>query len=454
MKTLWRLAGFRAALVYTGLLVLAMGLVLGLLYARLAQDLRQSQDNLIWREAAVLSFTYQRDGVRGLAQALSVTENGQGRYFRLSNGLGTYIAGNLTKFPMPATTDNAGWLQFQHGAMAVRARLVRLDDDVLLLVGHDISAAENLLAGFRLSFALALAAMLLVGLGGGVFLARRGLQRVEAIGTELQPVMAGDLSARLAVSDSGAEWQTLQRQINVMLAQLEKLMQATRQVSDNLAHDLRAPLTRLRARLEGLLVDSKPGDELEAALDDVDGLLKSFNALLSLSRLDSGVAKLDAAPIDLSQLVTDMHELFAPVFEDRQMTLRLEGETPATAVQGVSLKGDVGLLGQAIVNGLENVLAHAAIPDSEVVLSVTADDRKLIIAIIDAGPGIAAEARDAAVQRFVQLDASRTQGGSGLGLSLMAAICSHHGGALHLADNQPGLRVEMHLPLSQGVAGR
>lgn len=445
MRTLWRLAGFRAALAYTGILLVAMGLVLGLLYARLAADLQRTQDNLIWRDAAVYSFTYQRDGLRGLAEAVTLIEGGQGRYVRLSNRLGRYIAGNLESFPSLQNTsqnaDNIGWLNFTHDGEPVRARLVHIDDDVLLLVGHDVSDGAALLAAFRGAFALALMAMLLVGLGGGAFLARRGLQRVEHIVEELRPVGGGDLSARLSETDGAAEWQVLQSQINAMLAQLEKLMQATRQVSDNLAHDLRAPLTRLRARLEALLATTD-SDEIAAALDDVDILLKSFNALLALSRLESGVGTLQAAPINIAALLNELHDLFAPVFEEQAMQLVLQvNELP-------QISGDADLLAQALVNGLENVLAHAAIADSTVELSARHSGQDIIVSIADAGIGIAADKRDAAIERFVQLDESRTQGGSGLGLSLMAAIAAQHGGRLVLSDNQPGLRVEIYLPVT------
>ncbi|MCH1568842.1 MAG: HAMP domain-containing histidine kinase [Alphaproteobacteria bacterium] len=441
MRLLLRLAGFRAALAYTALLLLASGVVLGLLYGRLAENMRTTQDNLIWREAAALSFIHQRDGVRALAQAVSADERGQGSYLRLSDGLGAYLAGNLKDFPTDAQTGDEGWLGFDSDNRPVRARLLQLDADLVLLVGHDVSDGASLLATFRQAFILALFAMLLVGLGGGVFLARRGLKRVEAIGTGLAPVMAGDLTARLPASNSGAEWQALETQINAMLAQLEKLMQATRQVSDNLAHDLRAPLTRLRARLDALLAKSDT-DELAGALDDVDVLLRSFNSLLTLSRLDSGVAKLNAEPLNVSTLLTDMHDLFAPLYDEQNMRLALSVD------DGLKHVGNAGLLGQALVNLLENALAHGVKADSTAELSAVQNGDKLILSLADSGVGIAPDKRDVAVERFIQLDDSRSGGGSGLGLSLVAAICDHHGGALVLADNDPGLRVEMHLPAS------
>ena len=195
MRTLLRLAGFRAALAYTALLLVAMALVLGLLYGRLAESTRMAQDNLIWREAAALSLTHQRDGVRGLAQAIDTVgaqDSYRASYLRLSDGLGSFIAGNLKEFPKVNTTDADGWLNFTEGGAPVRARLLQLDNNLVLLVGQDIADGENLLAAFRQAFVLALIAMLLVGLGGGAFLARRGLKQVEAIGAALKPVMEGD----------------------------------------------------------------------------------------------------------------------------------------------------------------------------------------------------------------------------------------------------------------------
>ena len=442
MRTLLRLAGFRAALIYTTLLLLAMALVLGLLYGRLANNTRLAQDNLIWREAAALSFLHQRDGLRGLAQAVDALggqDSYRASYVRLSDGLGHFIAGNLRAFPTLHTTDADGWLRFAEAGAPVRARVLQLDENLVLLVGHNIADGENLLAASRQAFALALLAMLLVGLGGGAFLARRGLQQIDAIGAALKPVMDGDLSTRLSLRREGAEWQALETQINAMLAQLEKLMGATRQVSDNLAHDLRAPLTRLRARLEGLLAETDTPD-MAAALEDVDGLLKSFNALLALSRLDSGVTKLAAGPVDVAALLADVHDLFAPVFEDGDMQLAI------SCADGLSLSGDADLLAQALVNLLENALTHAAIKGSTVTLSAQRADDAVILSLADGGAGIAPAQREQAMARFVQLDESRAQGGSGLGFSLAAAICTHHGGALVLRDNAPGLKAELHLP--------
>ena len=160
-----RLAGFRAALAYTGILWVAMALVMGLLYGRLADTMRGAQDNLIWREAAALSFIHQRDGVRALAQAVSATQAGQGSYVRLSDGLGNFLAGNLQSFPTPESTDAEGWVHFTENGLPVRARLLQLDENLVLLVGHEIADGENLLAGFRTAFAMALLAILLIGLG-------------------------------------------------------------------------------------------------------------------------------------------------------------------------------------------------------------------------------------------------------------------------------------------------
>ena len=440
MRNLLRLAGFRAALAYTGILLVAMALVMGLLYGRLADTMRGAQDNLIWREAAALSFVHQRDGMRALAQAVSAVQAGQGSYVRLSDGLGNFLAGNLQSFPTPERTDAEGWVHFSENGLPVRARLLQVDENLVLLVGHEITDGQNLLAGFRTAFAMALLAILLVGLGGGAFLARRGLQRVEAIGEGLRPVMQGDLSARLPVAKGGVEWQVLESRINATLAQLEKLMQATRQVSDNLAHDLRAPLTRLRVRLETVLAKTE-NDEIAEAIDDVDGLLKSFNALLTLSRLDSGIATLEAWPVNINELLDELHDLFAPLFEQHNMRLEL------SCADNMNLSGDADLLGQALVNLLENVLAHGVEVGSSVELAARQEGDKVILSLADGGKGIAPQRRNDALERFVQLDASRTKGGSGLGLSLVAAICTHHGGELHLANNEPGLRVEMHLPV-------
>ncbi len=440
-----RATSFRAAFGFTALLVLVLALVLNLLYGRLEARLMAGEEARIWREAASLSRAHAQGGVKALAEAVSAQgETGQGLALHLTDRLGVYLAGNITRFPAPAATQNAvnGWFDFTTETRLFRARLIAPDDELVLLLGYDRRDMDVALAEMQRLFLAALISLTLLGIIGAALLARRNLARVAHMNAQLQPVMQGALATRLPVGEAGDEWALMAGHINTMLARLEQLVAATREVSDNLAHDLRAPLTRLRMRLEALSEGAGEAqlDQLDDAMGDVDGLLRAFNALLALSRLEGGTMKLTRRPIDMAALIENLRDLFDAGFEAQNMQLQVEA-APINA-----MSGDEGLLMQALANGMSNALAHAARPRTQVRLTVKDAGAAIIITLADQGPGIAEVDRARALERFVRLDESRAGEGSGLGLSLIAAICRHHGGSLTLADNAPGLRLIMQLP--------
>ena len=445
LMSVLRATSFRAAFGFTTILVLALALVLSLLYARLEARLAAVEETRIWREAASLTRTYAQGGVKALAEAVTAqVDTGQGLALHLTDRLGVYLAGNIKDFPAPEKTQarGNGWFDMTAQDTAYRARLVAPDDDLVLLLGFDRDDMDTSLAAIRRLFLLTLIGLTLLGIAGATLLARGNLARVAKMNRHLQPVMQGALETRLPVAKTGDEWSLMAGHINIMLARLEKLVETTREVSDNLAHDLRAPLTRLRMRLEALsesAVDAQL-DQLADALGDVDALLRSFNALLALSRLESGTTKLARRPIDMGALMENLHDLFEAVFEEQDMQLVVEAEVVT------NMTGDEALLTQALVNGLENVLAHGARAGSTVTLDLQDAGDAVMLSLADQGPGIAAADRTRAVERFVRLDESRSGDGTGLGLSLISAICHHHGGTLMLDDNAPGLRLTLHIP--------
>lgn len=439
-----RATSFRAAFGFTVLLVASLALVLSLLYTRLEARLMAAEEARIWREAASLTQSFAQGGVKALAEAVTAqADTGQGLALHLTDRLGVYLAGNIKTFPAPEATQTLsdGWFDMVAEGTAYRARLIGVDTDLVLLLGYDRRDMDTSLAEMRRLFLLTLIGLTLLGLAGAAFLARRNLARVAEMNRNLQPVMQGALATRLPVTGSGDEWALMAGHINAMLMRLERLVDATREVSDNLAHDLRAPLTRLRMRLEALRESAEDAqfDQLADAIGDVDALLRSFNALLALSRLESGTTKLARRPIDMTGLVENLHDLFEAVFEAHDMSLQIEIETVG------DMAGDEALLSQALVNGLENVLAHGARAGSTVTLGVQDAGNAVTLILADQGPGIAAADRARAIERFVRLDESRAGDGTGLGLSLIAAICRHHGGTLTLEDNAPGLRLVMRL---------
>ena len=268
--------------------------------------------------------------------------------------------------------------------------------------------------------------------------------------------MEGDLAGRLPVSGSGDELDRLAQSLNLMLARIEQLMAGLREVSDNIAHDLKTPLNRLRNRVEEAL--REPYDEaanretLERTIEEADGLIKTFNALLSIARLEAGAGGENREKLDLAALVSDVAELYEPVAEERGIALKAEASTP------IVIHGDRQLLGQAITNLIDNALKYGA-PTAEggngwapeVGVRAETHDGVAEIIVTDRGPGVPAAERERVLARFVRLEASRSEPGSGLGLSLVAAVARLHGGSLRLEDNEPGLRVVLTLPMEGDV---
>jgi signal transduction histidine kinase len=235
-----------------------------------------------------------------------------------------------------------------------------------------------------------------------------------------------------------------------MLARIEQLMAGLREVSDNIAHDLKTPLNRLRNRVEGALREpyGEPvyREALERTIEEADGLIKTFNALLSIARIEAGAGGDNRETLDVSTLLRDVAELYEPVAEERGLVLKAEGDEP------IMVRGDRQLLGQAIANLIDNAInygtadvGHGAAPAVEV--RAVAEGPRAEIVVTDRGPGVPAADRERVLGRFVRLEASRSEPGSGLGLSLVAAVARLHGGSLRLEDNEPGLRVILALPI-------
>ena len=442
MRNILKASGFRAALLYVAALAVLTSVVLGLLYGLVVRHLLDNDEGAVWRDAAIADFVYAKGGQAALLdyieRAPATLERGQSQIYFLADDLGRYRGGNLRAFPSPSTTmrDADDWLIFQSEARHFRARLLRLDTSVVLLIGHDVSDTRALIARLRWLFGGALLGLVLIGGIGGWFVARRALLRVEMINHGLQKIMDGDLTTRITRTHKDDEWDSLTAHINAALARIDTLMTAMRQVTDNLAHELRSPLARLRTRLEHML-ETAPAlrDEGEAALADIDDILAVFGALLSLSRMESGAADEHFETLDIGDLVGDIATLYAPAFDDKKMQLiYTPPEKPLT------LAGNRALLSQGVVNVLENALQHGAKVDSAVRLRVLAEAAEGVIEITDSGDGVPPEDLHRMTQRFVQLERQEkpAQSGHGLGLALVEAIARLHGGAVVLSPNASG----------------
>jgi signal transduction histidine kinase len=290
-----------------------------------------------------------------------------------------------------------------------------------------------------------------LGLGflGGLFVTKRVLRRIDAMTDTTQFIMAGHLEGRLPLAGTGDELDRLAQNLNAMLDRIGVLMSGMRQVSDNIAHDLKTPLTRLRNRADEALRTAKSPDELRAALEanieDSENLIRVFNALLMIARLEAGNAADILSDIDAAEAARGVAELYDALAEEAGLTFeaRIEDTLP--------MRGNRELLGQAIANLLDNAIKYGAPGSGEgekpVVVSARRFGREALISVADRGPGIPAADRERVLERFVRLESARTRPGFGLGLSLVAAVARLHGGRLILEDNGPGLRATLALPL-------
>src|SRR6185437_13494182 len=318
-----------------------------------------------------------------------------------------------------------------------------------------------------------IAVVVVLGLGGGFFVSRHILSRVDAITEKAKTISGGDLSGRLPVAGTGDEIDRLALNFNGMLDRIEALMRGFKEVSDNVAHDLKTPLTRLRNRCEAALrnasTDSDYRAALHATIEESEGLIRTFDALLMIARAESGEAGRGMVDLDVAEIARGVGELYEPVAEEKGLHLVVDAAGPAR------VHGHRELISQALANLVDNAIKYAAPaqpprPQVEFVLSadaaapsadapaveeaplptitVTAHNEadQVVLTVADKGPGIPPDARERAVERFVRLEQSRSQPGSGLGLSLASAVAHLHHGELKLEDNEPGLKAAILLP--------
>ncbi|MBN8924010.1 MAG: two-component sensor histidine kinase [Rhodanobacter sp. 68-29] len=385
-------------------------------------------------------------GNRATAIAGMVAQAPQGPlYYGLFDRGGHRIAGDLSHMPA-----GPGWGTLTQ-AVPPRDRsrvLVHaewLDDGRLLAIGRDRRSADKLDALLQEAFLWAGAASVFLALLGGVFTARSYLRRVEAVATAAARIAAGDLGVRVSGSGRGDEFDRLAQALNGMLERIQVLVEGVRQVSSDIAHDLRTPLAHLRQRLESATRTATDVPTFRAAaeraLADVDGVLATFAALLRIAQVESRQRRAGFSAVDLSALLDSLVGDYAPLMEDQGRVLH------ANLDRNIHMLGDRALLTQMFVNLIENALRHTP-PGTPVTLALERQVSGCRITLADAGPGIPAEARGRVVGRFVRLDAARSTPGSGLGLALVAAVVDLHGATLAFGDARPGLQVQLEFPTS------
>jgi signal transduction histidine kinase len=391
---------------------------------------------------------YQQGGpaaAEPLMRAWRSIDSGSDSLYVLANASFERIAGNLSAWPQLSPVEE-GWVQFgfprDDGSTAVaRGRVISLGSDGWLLMARESRNLGGLEQVLDRAFILILGITLVLALLGGLLMSNNVLRRVNQINATSRRIMGGDLSLRMPAGDGRDEFDELSSNLNAMLDQIEGLMSSVRHVSDNIAHDLRTPLTRLRNRLEGLRarMDGAGGDEIDACLDDADQLLATFASLLSIARIESGASDAKLEDLDLGSVVGDACELYQALAEDKNIQLNCR------AAPDCVVHGDRNLVFQALTNLLDNAIKYTP-AGGEVDVALEIRDGLAAISVTDTGPGIPPERHEQVVQRFYRLDESRSAPGAGLGLSLVKAIAQRHDAALELEDRQPGLAVTLSFP--------
>lgn len=451
LRRLLRSTTLRVALMYMALFAVSVAALLAFVHYTTAGYLSRQTDAAIGAETAELANRFRQGGISALAREISnkaAANIGRRSVYLLADEDLDPIAGNISRWPQEVEPDAAGWLEFTltgtpDGPDPVRARVFRLgpDGSLHLLIGRNILAQRTFQRVIGSAMAWGLGISVALALAGGLLMSRTIARRLERINRTAREVMAGHLAERVPVRGTDDEFDRLAANLNRMLDQIQYLMDSVRQVSDNVAHDLRTPLTRLRWRLERLQagdVGDGDGPLLEQAIADADGLLNTFHALLRIAEVESG-SRRRFTDVDLAELVADVGELYEPVAGAHGQVLRID------ANGAVPVRGDRDLLFQALTNLVDNAVKYT--PEGGTIrVAATASDGDAGLVVADSGPGVPAAQREAVLERFVRLEASRASAGSGLGLSLVAAVARLHEGALRLEDNDPGLRVHLTLP--------
>ena len=434
---------FRLALVYMALFMISVVVLLVFIYWSTAASIQRQTDETIEAEIQGLAERYDTDGLAGLsaqiAERLKRQQPGDSSLYLLTDQRLNPLVGNLSGWPKQQA-DESGWLDFKLGddisgkVQTARGRVFRVRGRYHLLVGRNMYELERTRKNITNTLIWGSLIMFGFALLGGVMMNRSVTRRIDTINKASKEIMTGNLSKRIPSRGSGDEFDQLADHLNHMLDQIELLMDGVRRVSDNIAHDLRTPLARLRNRLEtareGGGDDEHRMELIDRAIQEADGLLQTFSALLRIARIEANNLQASFTDVDLGQVLQDVIDLYEPVAEQKKQKISVNGES------SLLIKGDRDLLFQALANLFDNAIKYS--PElSEV--RVTLGRREL--ALCDSGPGINESERDKVFQRFYRADASRSTAGSGLGLSLVQAVATVHKMKIELVDNEPGLCV-------------
>jgi signal transduction histidine kinase len=459
---MFRSTAVRLSALYMLLFALCAAFLVFYVTAMSERLLTQQTRQAVQEEVVDIQRAYERGGINLLLRMMERRARQPGaNLYVIASPNGEILAGNVASV-QPGVLNEEGWtnIPFRYEPFAevggprfhlATANVLKLDNGLRIMVGRDLGDPGRFRGIVRRALMVALAIMglgaLLIWFGIG----RNALKRIDRMSAASQKIMAGDLSQRLPVGRSGDEFDRLSDSLNAMLGRIEKLNEGLRQVSDNIAHDLKTPLTRLRNKAADAIAETREDarrNALEGIIAESDQLIRTFNALLMISRVEAGSIAAEMSEVDLSAISSDSAELYEPVAEEAGLALVTEIEP------GLIVQGNRELVGQAIFNLLDNAIKYSVESNGDLKIAVKLSRRNgtFRLSVCDNGPGVPAEKRAEVVKRFVRLDESRSKPGTGLGLSLVEAVMELHGGSLELSATDeanaeaPGLTVTMVFP--------
>ena len=436
----------------------------------------QQMDNTIQAEIQGLQERYKQEGLAGLTTLITERLNRQQATGNSIYLLTTFtlqpVVGNLDRWPSNVSINNE-WIEFSleinpqiNETHLARAKVFRLPGKYGLLVGRDINQLTEAKNRIIQALTWGLVIMVLLALLGGQVLSRRTVRKIERINQTTQSIMSGDLSRRVPLTGHNDDVDQVADNLNHMLDRIQMLMEDIRRVSDNIAHDLRTPLARLRQHLEEARQQEKPTSSsalsLERSIGEADSLLATFNALLRIARIEAGQVNSGFSEFDFHALLQDVVEFYEPLIEEKHQSLKIDLST------NIMFWGDQHLLFQAFANVIENAIKYTPNYGKLAISLIRSNNHlnnhlnnhpndhlndQLMVTIADNGPGIPEAERDKVFRRFYRLDQSRSSSGNGLGLSMVSAIIALHNGTISLDNNMPGLITIIKLPLTTGSAG-
>jgi signal transduction histidine kinase len=426
------------------------------IYLAVGHEIVRQIDDRVRQQTAIFKSEFQKDGLAQLAAHIRARKAaGAFLDYWLEDGGGRDLVGGSPSLKGPDGAYHEGWttklIKTEYKADPPdfnfeRALVTRLGDGSFLVVGDELDGVEEARRAVLVAFAWALAAMTLVGAGGGLLLSAAFLRRIDAMIASARQIVAGDLSRRISLTKGNSDLQRLADAFNKMLDRIAALLDANKHVSSAIAHDLRRPLARVLRRLERVKMGPADLADYESAVDaassDINGILETFSALLRIGQIETGARRTHFKNVDLAAIALEVAEAFQPAAADEGKTLGFDLSTE------LSMAGDGQLLTQLTANLIDNSIRHTP-RGSRIEVKSVRDETGARLIVADDGPGVPACERARIFERFYRVDSARATPGDGLGLSLVSAIASLHGAKAFALDNKPGLRVVVELPINQ-----